>query len=116
MLPGPDNQSAVVSAQNFARSSFTGYNLCIEDFQLQDAARFVSHKRKRTWPWIERANFALNYFSGLRPIDFAVVASQFRRVGGARIVLRNARCTAFRKHLQSLEQCLRRNLGQSIMQ
>src|SRR6266513_2929317 len=83
------NDDFFATSQNFSCPTVKIDNCGRKDFQLSYPR--CGNLRKCTWPWIKRADFSLDDFSWLGPIDFAVIAGQFRCVSAERVVLPNAR-------------------------
>ena len=53
--------------------------------------------RERAWPSVVGADFPLDYFRGLIPVDATVFAGELGRVSGERIVLPGARRVSTRE-------------------
>src|SRR6266403_1048465 len=113
---GGNDQPAIICAQSLARSSFPIDNLRAKNLEFELVPRPVCQNCKRPWPRIVSANFSLDHLSWFRPINSSVFATQFWRISSERIILPDARRIFLRKQLQSLEQHLRRDLRQPIVQ
>ena len=85
-VPGGDD-SSLVGGQD-RPGGLLRSTMLRERFSNFDCPGVVAENGEGARPWIEGANFALNHFSRLRPIDLSIFAIQFRRVSGARCPVR----------------------------
>src|SRR4051794_8156760 len=67
-------------------------------------------------PWIVSANFSLDHFGRLRPINFPIIARELGRINGTGWILRLAWCLSAGELSKRLEHGVRSNLRESIVE